>query len=358
MAAIERDEREAAGGATVPFAVDLGPSALPCSGCGGIAGNRMLSLPGEPAATAPAARFAYSLCGSCESLDLVDVPAEMAGYYGGAYYSFRSGGAARGLKAGIARLRNRAEAFGSGGLGGLLARIAPHARLRQLRPLVAGAVGRPLGRDARILDLGCGDGGWLRQLAELGFRDLTGADPYLEPSEAPGLRLIRAGIDEVEGRFDLVACSHALEHMADPEAALAAMARLAGPDGVVMVAIPLAASYGWRRYGGEWVQLDAPRHLHLYSARGFASLAGRAGLELLRTTFDATEFMVLGSEARLAGIGPHQRREGLGDVKAAMRAFDRAGARRIAALTNRLGTADQATFYLRSKSAPGRPRQG
>lgn len=276
--------------------------------------------------------------------------------YDESYYSFRT--PKRGSRLGAlrrlpARLRDRNEGFGGGGIGALLRRIAPNPLVGRLRPLTDGSLGASLSRDATVLDIGCGGGGWLRMLAGAGFTRLTGADPYLSATiESGPIRILNAEVEEVEGRFDLVACSHALEHMADPETALRSMAALLSDEGWLLISIPLSGSYGWRRYGGEWVQLDAPRHAHLYSARGFKTLAARAGLDLRLTVFDSTAFMVLGSEARLAGAGPHQRLAGGGDVKWVMNGMDARTARHIAIVANAAGAGDQATFYFRRQAKP------
>ena len=130
--------------------------------------------------------------------------------------------------------------------------------------------------------------------------------------------------------------------MLDGETALTALKDKLDDSGVLIVRIPLGASYGWRKYGGYWVQLDAPRHAHLYSPVGMKALADRVGLETRDVAFDSTSFMVTGSEATLAGMRPHtgQPIASLGTQGA----FGWSRSRRIARLTNRLGSADQAAF--------------
>jgi SAM-dependent methyltransferase len=67
------------------------------------------------------------------------------------------------------------------------------------------AVAAALPAGARVLDVGCGDGGLVDRLAELGF-DALGVDPA-----APARpRLIRAPIEHVRdlGAFDAVNCRH------------------------------------------------------------------------------------------------------------------------------------------------------
>ena len=89
---------------------------------------------------------------------------------------------------------------------------------------------------------------------------------------------------------------HSLEHVDDPEAALSLCRKRLEPQGRVLVRIPVP-HYAWRRYRDRWVQLDAPRHLHLMSERGFTQLVQRAGLVVAKVFYDSTPFQFWGSEA-------------------------------------------------------------
>jgi len=89
---------------------------------------------------------------------------------------------------------------------------------------------------------------------------------------------------------------HSLEHLVDPLAALDACKGLLADDGRVLVRIPLAGKYAWHKYGVNWVQLDAPRHLFLYSEPAFCRTAERAGFAVEKILFDSTAYQILGSE--------------------------------------------------------------
>ncbi len=137
---------------------------------------------------------------------------------------------------------------------------------------------------------------------------------------------------------------HAFEHIADGETALRALKEKLGQNGVLIVCIPLGASY----YGGYWVQLDAPRHAHLYSPVGMKALADSVGFETREVAFDSTSFVVAGREATLAGMRPHTGQPIASVVTQVVFGWSRSC--RIASLTNRLGTADQAAFYFTAKT--------
>jgi SAM-dependent methyltransferase len=80
---------------------------------------------------------------------------------------------------------------------------------------------------SRILDVGCGDGGLVNRLAELGF-DAFGVDPAAPPHP----RLVRQRVEHAQqlGRFDAVTAVMSLHH-AELDAMVRALANLLGPRG-------------------------------------------------------------------------------------------------------------------------------
>jgi SAM-dependent methyltransferase len=100
-------------------------------------------------------------------------------------------------------------------------------------------------RGARVLDVGCGDGRVLAELAPLGFRGcgLDVSDHALEQARARGIEGKRADIDggtlPVEtGAFEVVLCLDVLEHLFAPEQLLREMARVVTPGGTLIAAVP------------------------------------------------------------------------------------------------------------------------
>ena len=238
--------------------------------------------------------FEYHECGSCGSLQIVQVPANLGAYYPrDQYYSFRRvqlpGRYAFLQRRAVRRLlKFNSYLFLRTGLG----RGPAWTRLAELD------------LDSRILDLGCGDGSSLTKLSLLGYRHLTGADPFLETDalSASGTRLLASTHEEIEGEFDCIVMHHAFEHMADPCAALASARRLLAPGGRIVIRMPIRDCYAWDKYGTHWVQLDAPRHLVIYTKLGFAQLLSRAGFRLKALEYDSYAFQFWGSELVAQGL--------------------------------------------------------
>lgn len=332
---------------TVPHVIDDGSVEGECYACKNNVGNRAVLVDATGIAgidNSIFSTFRYQVCAHCGTLDLIPSRDDATDLYGDNYYSFEERQPIFPERFAL-NLRNRFELTGNGLVGRALSHIWPGPHHRALRPLLAGRIGKPLLKSARILDVGCGSGKWLKELYGQGFTQLFGVDPFLESDTVDGpVKLFGTDVQDIDGHYDLVTIHHAFEHIADGEAALSAMRSKLTADGVIVVRIPLGASYGWKAFGGHWVQLDPPRHAHLYSVEGMKSLADRVGLETRDVIFDATSFMVAGSEASLVGMRPHKGQP-ISSI-ATQRVFGWARARRIAQLSNHFGTGDQAAFYL------------
>jgi SAM-dependent methyltransferase len=137
-----------------------------------------------------------------------------------------------------------------------------------------------------ILDIGCGRGALLVELVAAGARG-TGLERLASASPAPGVE-IRAGelVDQrfPSGHFDAVIIWHVLEHLADPVTVLDEVARVVRPGGLLLVAVPNAASWQGRTFGARWFHVDAPRHLHWFGHAGLQALLDRRGFDIVESS--------------------------------------------------------------------------
>jgi len=135
----------------------------------------------------------------------------------------------------------------------------------------------------RVLDIGCGSGGYLAFLAALGWACEgieQGPNSRRYAQQELGLT-VHSDLRQLQGfpdrRFDVVTMWHVIEHLADPLETLAAVHRVLKPDGLLMLRTPNANSWEARVFQGCWYGIDAPRHLHLFSPGTLERCLARAG---------------------------------------------------------------------------------
>ena len=319
-------------------------SPRPCRICGGTEGNRELVAREMMYGTRE--RFPYLSCAGCGCLQIAELPGDLARHYPRDYFSFAAppdADAAGWPRRALRRWRDGYALSGRGAIGRWLYRQRPYPELRSL------SLVRGLRRDHRILDVGAGAGTLLRALAARGFTGLLGVDPYLERDLVlpGGLRILKRGLEEVAGPWDVIMFHHVFEHLADPVAVLRAAAERLAPEGRVLVRLPLASSWAFRHYGVDWVQLDAPRHLYLHSRASLERVAAAAGLSVQAAAWDSTAFQFWGSEqyARdlpLRAPGSHAT----DPARSPFTPRQIADFERRAAALNREQAGDQAAFVL------------
>jgi len=118
----------------------------------------------------------------------------------------------------------------------------------------------------RILDYGGGTGALVRRLRDRGFVDVHSLDPF-HGDAAP-----------VVGRFDVIVCVEVFEHLAQPDAVLAAANDLM-KDEAVLIFSTQVQPYDIMQCGTAWWYL-APRngHVSLHTLGSLQLLARRHGL--------------------------------------------------------------------------------
>jgi SAM-dependent methyltransferase len=158
---------------------------------------------------------------------------------------------------------------------------------------------------SRVLDLGCGRGGLVEQLAGEGFDPgrFVGVDPDWLSLAAhrlenmPRVQAFSAALPFAGSRFDLIFASWLLEHLPEPEIDLRQIGRLLRPGGVFVFITPnrrhpLSAAnrfFGrWGRRQGQLVERfygrvaadTFPTYYRANSAADLSRLAAAAGLQV------------------------------------------------------------------------------
>ncbi len=184
--------------------------------------------------------FEYFVCDRCQCLQIAEIPENLGDYYGENYYSFQ---------------------------------VAENPDLKFEKPVF---------KQTKVLDVGCGGGAWLLQKAMEGWGNLYGCDPFLEKDRHFGQRVTirNCSIHEMEGdaTFDIIHMSDSFEHMTDPLEVLKSVRRLLKSDGYLYMSIPTYPNIAFEQFGTHWYQLDAPRHIFLHSKKSLEWLAKASGM--------------------------------------------------------------------------------
>ena len=163
---------------------------------------------------------------------------------------------------------------------------SPRPRLSgAARPVLAlfdrtrlGLLGPPRGS---LLDVGAGRGRFVAAARRAGWAS-TGIEPSARGVEAARtvyeVELARVSVAEASGTYEAVTMWHVLEHLEDPSTALARVASLLAPGGLLLVGVPNLDSVQARIGRDRWFHLDLPRHRSHFTRVGIRCLLERSGL--------------------------------------------------------------------------------
>ncbi len=151
-----------------------------------------------------------------------------------------------------------------------------------------------LAKPGVALELGSGTGWMLRALRERGWLAVGSertASAAAAARDAAGAPMFVGDLSAIrdEPVLDLVVMFHVLEHLADPQAALATVARRVKPGGTLILGIPNIASWQARFSGPFWMHLEVPRHLCHFSPDAIERALAASGFRLTRIDFQSFE---------------------------------------------------------------------
>jgi malonyl-CoA O-methyltransferase len=189
----------------------------------------------------------------------------------------------------------------------------------------------------RALEVGCGTGHWLRELAPL-VPMTVGVDPspgMLREAGARGgaVHLVRAranGLPFAPTAFDLVFCVHALHHFDDPRAFVGEAAGTLRPGGTLALVgldahVPRESWYVYQYFDGAW-ETDLRRYPRWPELAAWMAAAGLEGVavgvvERIRKTWHGDEvlgepFLDKGATSQLALLSDEAYAAGLDRIRA------------------------------------------
>lgn len=193
-----------------------------------------------------------------------------------------------------------------GRIRGLAGRMFAFAGRRRARRLFR-ALRKGFSGELRCLDVGCGGGEFLEEMARLGVgcvgTELT--EEAARGARARGLDVRVGDLTDLsleEGSFHLATMWHVLEHTPRPLDELREVRRTLLPGGLLVLAVPNVSSIQSAVAGARWVHLDFPRHLWHFDPETLSRLVMGAGLEVARVRHLCLEQGAFGWLSVLAGL--------------------------------------------------------
>lgn len=226
--------------------------------------------------------FEYVKCPACGTVQIRTIPDDLDRYYSGEYYSLQT----RSQSSDNSLLRSLVRRFvvnyrltGRGLVGRLLTKVQPDS--------FEWIVPHTFTRKSSIIDIGCGTGRLVLKLAQCGFRNIGGVEPYIGSDivykvNRRDVVIRKGGADSLSGTYDVLILSHVLEHVANPDGFVQTLKKLMHSGSYLVVSLPLLSSFAWKEYGIRSLPFaDCPRHLHIMTYDGFCSFAKKHGLRVV-----------------------------------------------------------------------------
>ncbi|MDJ0839405.1 MAG: class I SAM-dependent methyltransferase [Acidobacteriota bacterium] len=159
--------------------------------------------------------------------------------------------------------------------------------------------------EAKVLDIGCGNGMFLKYVAEEGRRGYG--------IELPGKSLERArripSLTLKEGKlepddfepdsFDMVTLWHVFEHLDKPRQTLDIISGITKPGGYLALSLPNIDSWQAERWKADWFHLDPPRHLFFLGPEPLIQQVTDRGFRLVAKNFFSLEQNPFGMQQSL-----------------------------------------------------------
>ena len=240
--------------------------------------------------------FDYMECAKCGALSLVDIPKDLSKYYPhNKYYSFYNTNHNLIIAFIKHQLLNKLLKYYRGHFNLIGKILSYNYNLNRKYSWVSNLKDIPFA--SKILDIGSGSGKYLLELFQLGYKDITGIDPY-NPTDIilnNSVTVYNCDIENLKEKYDFILMNHSLEHMINQDHIFLELKRLLNPGGKVLIRIPFIG-HAWELYGVNWYQIDAPRHMTIHSIKSFKILCNKHNLEIQFIAQDSNDYQFKFSE--------------------------------------------------------------
>lgn len=142
-----------------------------------------------------------------------------------------------------------------------------------------------LKKSDKILEIGFGEGKFLRELRSKEFRvwGLEKSDFARKMMEKVlGRDRVYKNITEIREKFDVILMYHVLEHVDNPKKYVEELANILSPNGRLVVRVPNVNSWEANLAKRNWYHVDFPNHKTLFSDDGLVKMLKLADFNNLK----------------------------------------------------------------------------
>jgi len=143
-----------------------------------------------------------------------------------------------------------------------------------------------LPKGAKILEIGCGGGGFIRECISHGW-DTIGTDLNSELEStitSMGAKFIKTTlpiIDLPDNSLDAVFAWQVLEHLYQPIETLEEIKRVLKPNGIFAFSVPNSDCWQFHFFKDKWAGLQVPTHVSHFSAKSIQQVVEKSGLNVI-----------------------------------------------------------------------------
>jgi SAM-dependent methyltransferase len=174
---------------------------------------------------------------------------------------------------------------------GLYERVIDYFRSKR-----AYRLSRFLNKNASVLDIGCGNGKFLKRLLKYDNYQLYGIE--LEGNSAkraasiPEIKLKIGVLEDKDfelNSIDAVTMFQVFEHLTEPKETLNIIKQILKKDGILIMSFPNINSLQSKIFKGKWLHLDPPRHLFYFRPNDLVNLMKSLGFIHVKSSYACIE---------------------------------------------------------------------
>jgi len=132
-----------------------------------------------------------------------------------------------------------------------------------------------------LLDLGCGDGTYVRTANQLGIKAI-GVEP--KTTALHSMVVIKSSIEKLtlKKKFDVVTMYHVLEHVNNPKKVLIKAKENLKDEGILVLEVPLVGNFTEKFLGKDFFAYGDKTHKHFFTKRQLVQLLNETGFEVIK----------------------------------------------------------------------------